>query len=1060
MLLKKIFRLGAAAAFLLAAASTRAQYNWNDALPLNPKVVSGKLDNGITYYFLPNAKPEKKVELRLILNSGSLSEDDNQLGLAHMCEHMAFNGTKNFKKNDIVSFLQDIGVGFGNDLNAYTSFDRTVYILPIPTDKPGNLEKGFQVLEDWAHNVTYLNEDIESERAIILEESRLGKGADDRMQQKWLPDYFNGNRYASRLPIGKDSIIKNFPYDVIKKYYRDWYRPDLMAVAVVGDISKEKALELIKKHFAGIAPVANARPLPPIEFPAYADNKSLVLTDKEATSYSLQIAWPATPGMILKTYGDYKASLTESLFNSMLNARFREISQKSNPPFLFAGSSFGSFVRGFDQFGVQAGTGNENPLKAAEAVITEVERVKQFGFTEPELERARKNLVANYENAYKNRDKTESGDLIEELITLYLEGEASPGIENEFEYVGKMLPGISLKEVNAFADKLKGGQKKFLNITGPENPANFKLPAAGEVVAAVAKAEKAPVTAYEEKAVAAKLLKQEPAGGKILSKTTDAKTGVTELKLGNNITVSLKPTDFKNDEIVMSAARYGGYSNYELNDLYSARNAGAVQAAMGYGDFNPTDLQKVLSGKKVVAGGIIGEIKDSYVGNSTVKDLETMFQLLYLKVTSQRLDTALFSSFIKKQKSQVAMALSNPQTAFIDSLGKFIYNNNPLAPMTVPKPSDYDKIELKRVQAIFKERLGDASGMHFVFAGSFKEAMLLPLIEKYIASLPSGGKKFSYVDRKVRPVKGSRKLEFNRGKEQKSLVLQIHSGEVTYSEDLELKTDALTEAMNIRITEELREKLQAIYGGGIQGGLSKEPYANYQLVAVLPTGPEKVDTLTRALNAEIKKMQQNGPGKELLDKVKKQWLEAHRETMKDNNAWAGALLNAKVEGASLDRFINYEKYVNKLTPKDVQLAAQQLLSGKNMITAMQMPEKAGAPPAPATVNGRGTAVKQTYDITDANVTIELYDNAQVDGDQVSIFFNGREVASKQNLTDKPITITAKAVKGENTVVMFAENLGSTPPNTAYMVIKAGGKEYKVEMESDMKQSAAVKLILK
>jgi zinc protease len=1060
MLLKKRFGLTLATGFLLATLGTQAQYDWNQALPLNPKVVTGKLDNGIVYYFLPNAKPEKKVELRLILNSGSLSEDDNQLGLAHMAEHMAFNGTKNFKKNDIVSFLQDIGVGFGNDLNAYTSFDRTVYILPIPTDKPGNLEKGFQVLEDWAHNVTYITEDIEGERAIILEESRLGKGADDRMQQKWLPLYFNNNRFANRLPIGKDSIIKNFPPDAIRQYYRDWYRPDLMAVAVVGDINKDEALAMIKKHFSTIPVHKNPRPLPAIEFPAYTENKSIVLTDKEATSYGLQMVWPAMPGAQLKTFGDYKTSLIRNLFNAMLNARLREITQKPNPPFLFSVSYFDAFVRGYNQFGIQASTGTENPLKAAEAIIAEVERVKQFGFLASELERARKNLISTYENAYKNRDKTESGQLIEEFISLYLEGTAAPGIENEFDYVSKILPNISLADVNALADQLKGDQKKFLSITGPEAPANFTLPGNEELVNAVAKAEKAPVTAYEEAAIATNLLKKEPSPGKVLSKTKNAQTGATDLTLGNNITVSLKTTDFKNDEILMSASRYGGSSLYNETDLYSARNAGPIQGAMGYGDFNPTDLQKALSGKKVVAGGLIGPYKDEYVGNTTVKDMETMFQLLHLKVTSPRTDTALFNSFIKKQKSQTAMMMANPQTAFIDTLGKFIYNNNPFSPMSVPRAGDYDKVDLKRAQEIFRERMGDASGMHFVFVGSFKEEAIIPLIEKYIASLPSSGKKFKYVDRKVRPVKGMRNLEFNKGKEQKSLLLQIHSGEVPYTEDLELKTDALTEAMNIRIIEELREKVQGIYGGGIQGGLSKVPYASYNLTAVLPTGPEKVDTLIKALNTEIKKMQKNGPGQELLDKVKKQWLEAHREELKSNNAWAGALMASKVEGSNFDRFVNYEKYVNKLTPKDIQAVAQQLLSGKNMITAMQMPEKASTPTPPATVNGRTVAVAQTYEISDPNITLELYDNAEVDGDQVSIFANGTKVVDKKTLAAKPTTVTVKARRGENVIVMFAENLGSTPPNTAYMVIKSGDKQFKVELSSDLKQSAAIKLVLK
>ncbi len=925
--------------FLLAASFSqlRAQ-NENDPLPLNPKVTTGHLPNGITYYILPNKKPEKKVELRLILNSGSLSEEDDQQGLAHMAEHMAFNGTTNFKKNDIVSFLQDIGVGFGSDLNAYTSFDRTVYILPIPTDNPGNLEKGFQVLEDWAHNVTYLTADIEGERAIILEESRLGKGADDRMERKWLPVYLNGSRYASRLPIGKDEIIKTFNPDRIRDYYKTWYRPDLMAVAVTGDITSDEALALIKKHFESILPVLGAPKLPAFDFPAYQKDVAAINTDKEGTGYSLDINWSAYPEKPLTTFGDFKKSLEKSLFTSMLNSRLREVALKPNPPFIYAGASFGSWVRGYDQFSISAGTGNENPAKAVDALVAEMERVKQFGFTEPELARAKKSLQSFYENAYNNRDKTQSSQLINEFIDLYLEGNASPGIENEFNYVKTMMPAISLASVNAIANQFKGDQKKFINITGPENAA-VKLPTPEELISSVEKASKQNVTPYEEKAIATELLSKQPKPGKVVSKKKNTATTATDLVLSNGITVSLKPTDFKDDEIVMQAQRLGGISNYGIKDYYSAKYAGAIQGAQGYGSFSPTDLQKALSGKKISAGGLMGETRDEYRGSSTVKDLETMFQLLYLKVTEPRKDTALISSFIKKQKAAMAMAMANPQTAFIDTLGKFIYNGSIMAPLSVPKPEDFDKINAERAAAIFKERMGDATGMHFVFTGSFKEAEIIPLLEKYIASLPVSGKKITFKDNKLRPKSGNHTFVFNKGKEEKSLVLEFYNGTIPYSEDMNLKAQAMAEALNIRIIEELREKAQAIYGGGINGGLEKEPYPSYQFIAYFPSGPTKIDTLLTGMQILVSEIQKKGPSVEVLEKVKKQWLEQHREELTDNNAWAEALMSNKVDKENFSRFLNYENFVKKITPKDVQLVAQKLLTNKNKIVAIQMPEK-------------------------------------------------------------------------------------------------------------------------
>lgn len=371
-----------------------AQLNTQGKLPVDAKVKIGKLPNGLTYYIRQNKKPEQKVELRLVLNAGSIQEDDDQQGLAHMAEHMAFNGTTHYKKNEIVSFLQNIGVGFGNDLNAYTSFDETVYILPIPTDKPGNLEKGFQVLEDWAHNVTYLDDDINGERAIILEESRMGKGANDRIFRKIYPHLFEGSKYAKRLPIGIDSIIKNFPVNNIRRFYKEWYRPDLMAVIVVGDIDPLKAEAMVKKHFTGLTNPGTERKREYADVPPYTSSKAMVVTDKEATNYRVAINYPATKKEASVTVGDYRKDLIEQMFVSMLNERLQELSQKENPPFLYAGADFDSYARGYQSFNAMAAAGTGDVQRATNVLAEEIERVKRFGFTAAELERAKKSTLA------------------------------------------------------------------------------------------------------------------------------------------------------------------------------------------------------------------------------------------------------------------------------------------------------------------------------------------------------------------------------------------------------------------------------------------------------------------------------------------------------------------------------------------------------------------------------------------------------------------------------------------------------------------------------------------
>lgn len=1048
---------------LLSATLAFAQINPAETLPVDSKVKIGKLDNGLTYYIRQNKKPEQKVELRLVVNAGSINEDDDQQGLAHMSEHMAFNGTTHFKKNDIVSFLQEIGVGFGNDLNAYTSFDETVYILPIPTDKPDNLEKGFQVLEDWAHNVTYLNDDIDGERAIILEESRLGKGANDRMLKKYLPKLLEGSKYANRIPIGIDSIIKNFPHDAIKRFYKEWYRPDLMAVMVVGDIPVEKAEEMIKKHFTGLTNPAGERTREYAKVFPYSNTTSMVLTDKEATNTVVNVIYPFVKKDPSITVGGYRNDLVEQLFTTMLNLRLQELTQKENPPYVFANAGFSGFARGYEAFSIATGAGAGDPLKALNAAVTEIERVKKYGFTASELERAKKSIQASYERAYNNRDKTESDGLVEEYIRNFLEQEPIPGIEKEFEYVKAMFPAITLDEVNAVINRIKDQKNYFVFSTGPEPKPTDKTINENDLTATIAAAEKADIKPYEEKAVAASLLKVLPKAGKVVSTTTNKAAGTTELKLSNGVSVTLKSTDFKNDQVLMGAVRPGGKDNYGIKDKYNAEYAIPVVTSMGVGDFAPTDLKKVLAGKTVTVAPQIGYTIDGMRGNSSVKDMETMFQLMYLYFTAPRMDTALFKSYVQRNKSQYAMLSANPQAAFVDTLYKTLYKSNPMARIFVPNSSYFDKINVARAYEIYKERFSNAYGMNFVFTGSFKNEQIIPLIEKYIASLPAQPAKFAFTDNKVRPVAGKKDLQINRGKEEKSLVIQVYSGEIPYSEKLALDADAVTEVLNIRIIEELREKIQGIYGGGIYGGLQKVPYPHYEFVVQLPCGPEKADTLIKALRKEIDAVIKNGPTQANLDKVKQQWREEHKTAIKENETWLEQLLDNKFPGNDMSYFLNYEQYVDKLTTKDVQQAAAKMLNGSNMFTALLMPENYSKPlpGAEKQTGGRDNEVLQTIELSNPNIQLELVDNGQVDGDIVTVYFNGQQVISKQTLTDKAIKFTVAAKPGRiNTLVMFAENMGTVPPNTGILKITADGKEYNVTVSSDEKKNGAIVFKLK
>jgi zinc protease len=924
---------------LLISSSLFAQQNLSDSLPVDPNVKVGKLSNGLTYYIRQNKKPEQKVELRLVVNAGSILEDSSQQGIAHFSEHMAFNGTKNFKKNDIISFLQSIGVQFGSDLNANTGFDQTQYILPIPTDKPGNLEKGFQILEDWAHNVTYNNEDIDEERPVVLEESRLGKGANDRMFRKIFPQLFAGSLYANRLPIGLDSIIKNQNYETIKKFYKDWYRPDLMAVIVVGDIEPGKAEELVKKHFSALSNPVNERPRTYAPVPPYNDNESKVVTDKEATSYSLIVNYSSEKTHPTVTLGDYKEDITKNIFSTLLNNRLSELTQKENPPFIYAFAGYGSYARGYETFNASIGTGDKDAATGLKAFEEELERVKKYGFTKPELDRAKSDMLSQMERAYNERNKTESINYAEEYIRNFLTQEPIPGIEKENNYYKELLPQITLEDVNKISKRLQENSNQFIALLGPEPAAGKELPTSDDLLAVVSSVEKMDIKPYEENTIASSLITKLPEPGKITSTKKNEKLGTTEFTLGNGVTVTIKPTDFKNDEILMSAIRPGGKNNYSIKDKFNAEYATAIITAMGVGDFSPIDLQKALSGKTVSVHPVFSNISEGISGKSSVKDIESMMQLMYLYFTAPRVDTALFKSFIQKNKSRFALLSANPQAVFVDSFYKALYHNDPLAPVAVPKPEYYDQVNFDRVMQIYKERFGNANGMHFTFVGSFKENDLKPLIEKYIASLPSASKKFTFADNKLRPAKGKISVNVNKGKEQKSLILAAYTGETLYSDEMNIKADAISEILNIRIIEELREKIQGIYGGGISAQFAKFPYPHYTFFLQLPCGPEKVDTLLYAANNEIQNLIKNGPSKENLDKVKQQWKEKYKTDVKENGTWLSELQDFYFPGNDPDYFINYEKYVNALTQKDIQDAAKLFFSTNNIVTAILRPEK-------------------------------------------------------------------------------------------------------------------------
>ncbi len=906
-------------------------------LPNDPDVVTGKLANGLTYYIRTNHKPEKKVELRLVVKAGSILENDDQLGLAHFMEHMNFNGTKNFPKNELVSYLQSIGVRFGADLNAYTSFDQTVYMLPVPTDKPGNLEKGFQIIEDWAHNALLTDQDIDEERGVVLEESRLGKGANDRMMKKYFPKLAEGSLYAQRLPIGKDDIIKNSKYEKTRNFYHDWYRPDLQAVVVVGDIDAAKAKKMIEQHFGAIKNPANERVRKYVDvFPRKAPD-AMVVTDKEATNSVLQIVFPYTKKHDEVTLGDYRSNLVKQMAVAIINRRLTDLSQSGNPPFPFAGVGFDDMIHGYEALQVYALFSNDGLEKAMNAVTGELLRAKKFGFTEQDMELAKKNMMSGIEQQFNERNTTDSKDRVDEYIRAFLDKEPFPGIENEYSYIKSMLPTIKAEEVNKLVKEWLANTNTFSLITAPDKP-NVKLPSDKELLGMTRKAFEQNLEKAEEKAVATSIMDAKPSPGKVVSQLKEEGMDATTYTLSNGAIVTVKHTDFKSDEILLTAVRKGGSNGYGLADRNNVHFAADVVDAMGLGRFSPSDFEKVMAGKKVELTEKINEITDELSGSSTVKDFEALMQVTYLQITQPRRDADLFKAFKEKQKTMIGFMSGNPQAAFVDTAIKTLFNNNPLARMVIPKPSDFDNINLDRLIQIYNDEIGTIDGYHFFIVGNVDQATVVPLIETYLGSIPEKGTAGVIKDNGVRPVKGIKELKFHKGKEPKSLIMAIYSGEIGYSEDLSLKAQALTEILNIKVIEDLREKLGKIYGGGFRGSVSKEPYERYSIQLQLPCGPESVDTLLAASNIEIKELIAKGPEAKDLDKVKSQWREKYRTDVKENKYWNEKLQSALFWGRDKDHILQYEKYIDKLTPADIQETAKKLFDGKNQFTSVLYPE--------------------------------------------------------------------------------------------------------------------------
>ncbi|TLV01072.1 M16 family metallopeptidase [Dyadobacter luticola] len=905
-------------------------------VPLDPDVKMGRLKNGLTYYIKKNTEPKNRAELRLAVKAGSVLETDAQQGLAHFMEHMNFNGTTNFPKNELVNFLQKTGVRFGADLNAYTGFDETVYMLPIPTDSAGLLDKGLQVLEDWAHGALLDPAEIEKERGVVLEESRLGRGAQQRMRDKYLKMILNNSRYAERLPIGKDSILKTFKPETIKSFYQDWYRPDLMAVIAVGDFDVAKVEAMITEKFGSMKPPVAPKKRTKYDIPLDGQTRVAIVTDPEYPQNVIQLIYKQ-PNSKEKTLQDVRNNFAQELYNAMMGQRMQELTQKANPPFLYGGSQYGDFLGNLDSYTSIALAKDASTMKTAlTALLEENARVQKFGFTQPELDRAKKDFFNNIEQYYKERDKTKSSNHVQEYLEHFLHDKPYMGAAAYFEFVKKHLDDVKLVEINALAKKYITDKNRAVVVMSAEKTKD-QLPTEAEIRRLLAEGGK-DVTAYVDDVTDSPLLKTEPKAGKVTSEKTLEKLGVTELTLSNGVKVLLKPTDFKNDEILIKATAKGGYSLFPDERETGIFTSYLVQSG-GVGPYNQTQLQKFLAGKTANAGPYVSELTEGIGGNTNPKDLETTLQLIYAYFTEPRKDADVVAGVLANQKSYLEnmQKTLTPEKVYSDSLNAVLTSHNPKrAPL---KPESVDKVSLDRAVAIYKDRFADASDFVFTIVGAFKTEEIKPLIEKYLGGLPSTDRDDTFKHPNIFPPKGKIEKTVYKGLEPKSRVTLVSSGEYEYNPENNIQIEALQEVLQIKLIESLREEESGVYGVGVSESTDKFPTGHYRLSVAFGCGPENVDKLVKRTLQEINKLKQNGADPKDIDKFVAETRRKTETALKTNSFWLDYLDDNTYLGDDLDEIFMQDKLLKSITVASTKAAAQKYFNDDNFIKVVLMPEK-------------------------------------------------------------------------------------------------------------------------
>ena len=907
------------------------------AIPMDPAVRVGRLPNGLRYYIRRNARPEKRAELRLVVNAGSVVEDADQRGLAHFVEHMLFNGTRRFHKNDIVKYLESIGVRFGADLNASTGFDETIYILPVPTDKPGLLDRAFDILEDWSRAALFDSLEVVAERGVVLEEWRGGLGAESRIRDKQFPVIFRGSRYAERLPIGLPEVIRAANPAPLRRFYRDWYRPDLMAVIAVGDVDPARIERTIRQRFGTLARPPRARARTGFPVPPNASPLVTIATDAEEQVTTVGVLYKHPP-RVVRTERDYRQSLVAELYNAMFNQRLSELSRKPDAPFSVASSGYGGFVRGTDAYQLYAVAKEGTALAALEAMLTEARRVRDHGFLPAELQRAKANLLRGYESAYAERDKSESGAYVNEYVNHFLEGEPSPGIAWEYAAVQRLLPGIAVGDANAMGRAWITDANRVVTLTAPDS--GGQRPTEADLLAVFPRVEAASVTVWTETVSDAPLVATPPSPGRVIEEQRMPELGVTDWRLANGVRVLLKPTDFKADQVLMRGWSPGGTSLVADDDVPSASVATTAVERGGLGEFDAVGLTKRLAGIQARAGTFIDDDSEGVAGSASPKDLATLFELTYARLTMPRRDSAAFVAFRNQVRPFFANRANDPEAVFGDSVSLTMASHHPRA--QVVNLQFLDRISYDRALAIYRDRFADFSDYTFVVVGAFSIDSIRPLVERWLGGLPTTGRRETWKDVGVKAPDGAIERRVRKGVEPKAQTIVLFHGAAQFSPVERHAIRSLGEYVEMKLLESLREALGGTYSVSVGGTVQRVPREEFSVTVAFGSAPERADSLYAVVRTVIDSVRAGRIDDGDVARVREQQQRQLEVNLRENNYWL-VNLAARVENGEDPRgLLGYADLIRGLTKEKLQASAQKYFSGQNVARFVLLPERGPA----------------------------------------------------------------------------------------------------------------------